>query len=61
MSQATDLMRRLFKWNIPLDVPSDTVIGPSMAEENKYEPVRTDADYADFLVTSIKLAFTRTK
>lgn len=61
MSQATDLMRRLFKWDIPLDVPSDTVIGPSMAEENKYEPVRTDVDDAEFLVAGIKLAFTRTK
>lgn len=61
MSQATDLMRRLFKWDIPLDVPSDTVIGPSMAEENKYEPVRTDVDDAESLVAGIKLAFTRTK
>jgi hypothetical protein len=61
MAQATDLMRRLFKWDIPLDVPSDTVRGSSMAEEEKFTPDPQAANAAKELVKSIKLAFTRTK
>lgn len=38
MAQATEFMRRLFKWQWSLDVPSDTSIGDSMAEEGHYQP-----------------------
>ena len=38
MAQATEFMRRLFKWDWSLDVPSDTSLGDSMAEEGHYTP-----------------------
>lgn len=53
MTQATALMRRLFQWNIPIDVPSDTVRGDSMAEEKKYTPHPDSVSQAESLVASV--------
>ena len=41
MLAASDFMEWYFGWKLPLPVPSDTVWGKSMAEENKFE----GADY----------------
>lgn len=35
MTEASTLIEYMFKWTIPVPVPSDTSWGPSMAEENK--------------------------
>lgn len=61
MAQATDLMRCLFKWDIPLDVPSDTSIGASMAEENKFTPSDEDIQVARRAVAATITAITKRK
>lgn len=48
MTGASDFIEHWFSWKLPLPVPSDTVWGPSMAVENKY-------DSAEFKAQSIRL------
>jgi len=35
MTAASQFMEFWFKWELPLPVPSDTVLGKNMGEENK--------------------------
>lgn len=52
MAQATGFLRNLFKWEIQIDVPSDTSYGPSMAVENKFSPAEQAVAEARLRVSS---------
>lgn len=43
MEAASDLMEWLFKWEVPVPVPSDTTWGANMMEEKRVPGVRTQA------------------
>ena len=43
MEAASELMETYFGWNIPVHVPSDTMMGDSMAEEKKIEGIKERA------------------
>lgn len=61
MAQATDFMRHLCKWDIPLDVPSDTSLGDNMAEENKFTPSDEDVSWARKIVSDCITTITKRK
>ena len=60
MTRATELLRRLFKWDWPLDVPTDTTLGINMGDENKYKVSPELQAWADAEVMQTLKAITRT-
>jgi DNA polymerase-1 len=48
MEAASDFMSWWFSWDIPLPVPTDTVYGANMGEENKYADEGYKAAVADY-------------